>query len=363
MEKKVTILILILAVVIVTILIILSITSPQFSPSNSNLEECKTLEYNGENKINIVFFSDKQTAQKYSDYFLEISPFNQNKNSFNFFYIDSYIPKCELYKGIAILCYSNELIKKASSCPNDYIVVIRDEEQKIRSSAYMNVMSLNSRYPLAVFPHEFGHAFLTLAEEYVPASLPDNPKNCFQNCEEFTIKEGCYQGCSESNYFRSIDNGIMRTLNSESFGNFNEQLFESKINSLSKITAAAVQEFIDCTNQKYFLIKGQIISNEITILEKTIETGCVGGNGAGSFNFTIIKTTGEEIQGSDFNPGEVFTDSYFEQELSGEIIPYEIFILKVQIIENPKSLEIYKAGEKISEINLEEIGSYPCKNE
>ncbi|MFH1500824.1 MAG: hypothetical protein ABIE22_02660 [archaeon] len=359
MKKKVIMLSLILAIVIVLILLTLSLTSPQFSPS-TGLEDCKTISYNGKNKINIVFFSNEKQAKDYSEYFLTISPFNKNKGSFNFFYIDSYIPECEIYKGIALLCHSKEIIKKAASCPNDYIVVIQDQPKKIRSSAYMNVMSLNANYPKSVFPHEFGHAFLTLAEEYVPASLPDKPKNCVDNCEKFSQSDGCFEGCSESLYFRSINAGIMRTLSSESFGLFNEQLFQEKFQSTSKVTALAIENTAECEDQKYYLIKGQIIDDKITISEKSIQVGCVGGNGAGVFSFNITTTTGKTTQGNEFNPEDIFTDLY-EEELSGEVLLAQTFILKMPLVENGKNAELFKQDHKIFDINLEEINSRPCK--
>ena len=151
------------------------------------------------------------------------------KDNFNFYYIDNYQPKCEIYQDKALLCYNKDIVRKAASCPHDFIVVIKEDSRNIRSSAYMNVMSINSKHSLTVLLHEFGHVFVNLAEEYVPAKLPKKAKNCVDECTKFSIKDGCYEGCSKADYFRSINNGIMRTLSSTNFGIFNKKLITDKI--------------------------------------------------------------------------------------------------------------------------------------
>ena len=183
----------------IALIIFLLAPAPSSSPKSTNLETCQTLSYSSPEAANLVFFSEKSEAEKYSNYlFKEITPFKENKDSFNIYYITNYLPECELYQGIATLCYSKELTQKAASCPNDYIVVLDEQPSSIRSSSYMNVLSINKAHQLSVFPHEIGHAFANLAEEYVPAKLPRSQQNCVENCEEFNgINEDWEQGCSE----------------------------------------------------------------------------------------------------------------------------------------------------------------------
>ena len=359
--------------IIISILIIIIIASiiffntANFSPKQAEiLENCKTLIYNGEDKINIVFFSPKEQTKKYSNFLLATPPFDKNKDAFNFYYIADYSPACELYQGIAILCYSKELIKKASSCPNDYIVVLEDSPQNLRSSAYMNVMSLNINHPLSVFAHEFGHAFVNFAEEYVPAKIPSGSKNCVSKCGKFEpITDECFQGCSEEDYYRSIENGIMRTLLSKEYGKFDENLIQEKINEQSlKITGFAIDpDDVDCSQENYYLIEGKY-GQEISILERSIEAGCVGENGAGGFAFNLILDDNSILTSGEFNPELIFTDSQNEnqEQIQGEIYNSDItFLLKIPIIENSKTLEIIKDEQKISEINLEDMDARPCK--
>ena len=365
MEKKWIIIPIIVILIVSIILIIYFIKNNSFNQSPTNLEECKTISYNGENKINIVFFSSKENAEKYSNYFLTLNPFSENKDAFNFYYIDNYIPECETYKGIAILCYNEELIKKASSCPNDYIVIIKDSDFNMRSSSYMNVMSINSNHPLSVFPHEFGHAFMTLAEEYTPATIPRGAKNCQKSCEKFSINDGCYQGCSQDSYMRSIDNGIMRTLNSQDYGKFNAQLILDKIKKNSITTGNAIASETQCRDQKNYLIKGNYSQGQISILGKSIEPGCPGTtDNNGEIQYKLTTEDNTILATENFNPELIFTDaqSSDQQQIQGQ--PFErdgTFFLKLQIIPQAKNLEILKENEQLTQINLEDMKYRPCQ--
>jgi len=338
------------------------------SLSSTNLEKCNSLIYNAQAKTSLVFFSSKENAEKYANFFLQTKPFSDNKNNFNFNYIDSYNPKCEIYQGIATLCYSKEIIKKASSCPNDYIVVLDTQESKIRSSTYMNVLSLNSASQLSILTHEFGHAFANLADEYVPAELSSGSKNCVLDCKDFLNKsDGCFQGCSKTEYFRSIDSGVMRTLSSNNYGLFNEDLisgriFKSLINPLTGFAVENQENLIDCSSQKYYLIEAVYNDGTIEVKDKTIESGCPGSNGYGGFNYSIIKSDGSIVTENEFNPELIFTDVQLEEELQGEIIiSGKSFLLKVPIIKDSKELQISKDAQILSQINLQDIGARPCR--
>jgi len=93
----------------------------------------------------------------------------------------------------------------------------------------MNVISLNEALPVSVFAHEFGHVFANLADEYTPAKIPYGAKNCVKNCEEFSGVGNCFEGCSEENFFRSSEYSIMRTLNSQSYFEFNQKIISQEL--------------------------------------------------------------------------------------------------------------------------------------
>ncbi len=350
---------------LIMLIVISNSSSPNLSSENENiLEDCKTLQYNGNNKINIVFFSDSDISKDYVDYFLASSPYNLKKENFNFFYIDSYIPECEIYKGIAILCYSKDLVRKASSCPVDIIAVIKDSPPEIRSSSYMNVLSINIQHPKTVLLHEIGHSLANLADEYLPSQLPKKSKNCVEDCKDFKeLNEGCFSGCSESNRFRAIEEGVMRTLSSKSYGKFNELLINEKIDESSskgsEITSFAINKVVNCSEEEYALITGNYQNKNITIKDKTIEKGCLGNNGAGDFTYKINTET-TTLKEKEFNPEFIFTDNLE----TGSAIEYQgEFSLKIPIVEDAKSLEILKEEQIIAETSLSDISSRPCKIE
>ncbi len=368
MQNKTYILIVLSFLILIGVAIAFLVTTETetLSPSSNsskNLEECQTLTYSSPQAINLVFFSEKSDAQAYSDYLAEIKPFDQNP--LNIYYIPNYIPECKLYKEIAVLCYSKELVKKAASCPNDYLVVLKEEPSNIRSSAYMNVLSINTRHPKSVFPHEIAHALANLAEEYIPATLPSGQKNCVSSCNKFPEEiNSCEIGCSKDSYYRSINSGIMRTLSSNEYGIYDENLIQERINSqtsASQITGRAIYE--DCQDQKYYLIDAIYNSqqNTIQVQSQTIEPGCVGGNGYGNFNYNLYNNQDMLIDSSSFNSELIFTDAPNEIEISGEIYENDgPFMLKISAIPDVKKLEIAHK-DKITEINIQGIGSRPCR--
>ena len=366
MDKK------LLGVIALTIIVILLFITfiiisqkTKLSPLKQEiLENCNNLIYNNPEAINLVFFSNKKQAEEYSDFFFKTSPFDKNKKSFNIYYIDDYIPKCELYKEVAILCYSKELIKKSASCPNDYVIVIKNENPEIRSSSYMNVLSINKEHPLSVLIHEFGHSFANLAEEYTPADIPSGSKNCVFKCEDFgDKKDGCFKGCSKNNAFRSIESGVMKTLSTNDYGIFDERLILNRIEEKTPkgITGNVISSALNCSQNHYYLIEAVYDGIKINLNKKSIEVGCIGDNGAGPFSYNIIKKNGEIIRGNEFNPELIFTDVQGNETIIGETYKQEgPFLLKIPVIDNSKTLEINKNSQKIGEINLKDIGARPC---
>lgn len=191
---------------------------------------CKIISENPGKKINIVFFTEKENPDKateYSNYITDSFPFNNSKEKFNFYYGGT--AKCKLIQESILFCYSRELIRKSSQCKNDFIVVLSSNPSNIRSSAYGNVISLNTNQPKNVFLHEFGHAFSNLADEYVPSTIPKGAKNCAKKCDSFN-NIGCFQGCSQDSFFRSSENSLMRTLRTNDFGELNIQIIQDTLN-------------------------------------------------------------------------------------------------------------------------------------
>ena len=361
----------IIALVFIILIFLLAKNKNIEKSPTTGLAECKTISYNGKGKTSIVFFSSKQEAEKYKNALFEISPFNENKNEFNFYYIDDYQPECEIYKGVALLCYNRELVKKAASCPNDIIVVVKDENSRIRSSAYMNVININSKLQTSVFAHEFAHVFANLADEYVPAELPSKAKNCQSDCDKFSVKDGCFEGCSKNNYFRSINAGLMKTLYSKTLGLFNEKLISERINkkenSQSKITGKQIDEQANCENQNYYLVEANYDAvGNIVLISKSLENGCFGNNFEGDYISYGILADGTEINLGSFNPVFIFTDFQSEEQttIEGEVFVNDndkSFLLKLPADKSITKIIIKdEATNKQTEISLEDMGARPC---
>lgn len=251
---------------------------PSLQASPSNLEECKELKFSEENAINLVFFATEGATKKYSDFLFSVEPLKENKEKFNIYYIDNFLPKCDIYKDVAILCYSRELIKKAASCPNDYIFVLKQDDFEIRSSSYQNVMSINTIHPKTVIQHELGHAFANFAEEYTPANIPIGSENCQSSCKGFYLEtDGCFKECSKSDFFRSIDEGNMRTLDSDNYGKFNIFLMNREIEkqygkkSSSLIIGRQISEIKDCRRQTYYVA---VLDENGNVVGKSRQVGC-----------------------------------------------------------------------------------------
>ena len=143
-------------ILLVVVGIFIFLYNPFIFYSGKESPSCEKIFYSGnsDEKVDIVFFTSGVSRNKlkgYIDSLFEFEPFDKQKNNFNFFYLDEKI-NCEL-KYSALFCYSLDLIQKSSGCPNDFIVVVSDESDGIRSSAYMNVISINDKLPISVFPH------------------------------------------------------------------------------------------------------------------------------------------------------------------------------------------------------------------
>lgn len=213
---------------------------------------CISLRYNRDinRAIDIVFLGSgykdsselAKDAQDYISEFLSVEPLKSEGELFNFFMADDNV-ECTIDNWIS--CDQFQASRIASRCPNDFIVVlvprdrIRNVLNPVRSSAIANVLSLNTADNRMVMPHEFGHAFSGLADEYVDEEFYQSIRfraaeypNCDEeNCAKWKGKRntGCFEGCSLSSYFRPTSDSIMRSLRSKEFGPVNEDAIRSSL--------------------------------------------------------------------------------------------------------------------------------------
>lgn len=334
--------------------------------SPTNLENCKSLgELNS--GINFLFFADEATTREYSDYFFSSKPFDQYTDAFNVFYIDpaEYVPTCELYNGVALFCDSKELTKKAASCPNDYLIVLEDRPEEIRSSSYKNVVSIVKEHPKEVLLHEMGHAFVNLGEEYVDnnAKVPKGSKNCQEDCSLFD--EGmCFLGCTKSSLYRSINEGVMRTLSVSDFGSYNEDLIKERVaderDGNSFFTGNVIsEEHFDCSKQEYYLV-GVKNGNIVSVSE---EIGCAGTPGYGSDTIQVVLESGQILK-EYFSNEIIFTTNPGSESGIGEQYYPEDLVTYVKVPKISDSEFIQVTGSEglvTGSFDVASIGYYPVK--
>lgn len=218
--------------------------------------KCSVL-YNGEGeeKIDVVFLGLRyeeneklsEDATRYiNNVFGKVEPFKSNKEKFNFFQVNKPVKNCKITSYIK--CNNQEIKKLASSCPNDYIIILAersnlvDMANPVRSSAVSNLVKINTADNPLVVAHEFGHVFGGLADEYVDQSYYsqfDLNAEELPNCAEYPCEKwdemsntNCYKGCSVNSFYRPTKNSIMRYYykdGGETFGPVNIKALKEKI--------------------------------------------------------------------------------------------------------------------------------------
>ena len=163
---------------------------------------------------------------------LSVEPFKSNQLKFNFYSIDEFYDiNCNTGSDY-LLCDNGYANKIASSCPHDYVIVLSQQdpfsqEAYLRSSAYINVGSINTADNRLVLAHEFGHLFGSLADEYITGEEEVDAPNCdVVTCPKWYGKfdgVGCFKGCTNLKMYRSTENSIMRDYSiSNEYGPVNE---------------------------------------------------------------------------------------------------------------------------------------------
>lgn len=222
---------------------------------------CTTLVNNGSpaDKLDIVFIADQYTIAAMPTfvasssaayiYLLGLKPFDEQNAKINIHRVDSPVNLgCAGWSTNQPNCVGSNIAPIANLCPGDRTIVMVN--RSFRSYAYFGgfaIVAMDSRFKGTV-AHEFGHSFGLLADEYVDNNVPDygiGYVNASVNCDTSPVcvkwrtpqtpqgallpGTGCYLGCTYRNtYYRSINNGIMRSPTVRDYGVIN-------INQLNKL--------------------------------------------------------------------------------------------------------------------------------
>ncbi len=227
---------------------------------------------------------------RFSKYILEFSPFSQYKTKINIWGIKLFseesgtdIPGANIYKNTAIessfYTFDSEryltvtdihnLSQKTSNVPYDYIIVLVNSEKYGGGGIYnfWAVTSVDNPKSELVMMHEFGHSFAGLADEYYTSDVSyedyfdlqtepweknittlvdfeskwknllkkDTPiPTQIEDAEKYPI--GVYEGGGyvAKGVFRSSENSLMKTLESEGYNEVSKNCIESVINHFSE---------------------------------------------------------------------------------------------------------------------------------
>ena len=238
--------VIVLLIFIVSIFFILRVNNTSVDGTKRS-SDCFIIKEGETGKGNLVFlpygysdnkkFLDDIDVYVNGEYgFKNLEPFKSNFENINFYSVIGENIKCDVIDN-TIICDDLSTKNAVSKCPNDYVVVLYDRDSikdfivPIRSSAYLNLASINTADHVLVLPHEFAHICCSLADEYVEEGISVDLSE-FENCDVIECPRwtwfegtGCYQGCGEINFYRSIETGIMRNyLTSNQFGLWNEYL-------------------------------------------------------------------------------------------------------------------------------------------
>ncbi|MDO8667747.1 MAG: M64 family metallopeptidase [bacterium] len=214
--------------------------------TNPSGTTCTSVVDNGDSddKLDIVYIGDNYTAndltafaatvKTFSDAFLATEPFMTQKAKINIHRIDNTVDlRCDYgYGGIArlISCDDRAFVRSivASACDfyPDEIIVLMNSDIYGGGGYIGDHFAMSYKGDSGVAIHEFGHSFAGLRDEYTAyqgngsAGTNDDP-NCDDTagCVKWSsISNQClpasepWGGCTYDNWYRSIDNGIMRVI-------------------------------------------------------------------------------------------------------------------------------------------------------
>ncbi|MBT4630989.1 hypothetical protein HOC06_02090 [Candidatus Woesearchaeota archaeon] len=216
-----------------------------------------------ENSINIVFLGTeyknleqfREDSEKFMLSFLSVVPHNSYRDRFNFFRVENFGDYgCEY--DDAVVCDPKLVQRSAVMCPGqdmNVVLVSRDKVNNffkhLRSSAWHNLVSLNSVDDPLVLAHEWGHIGPDFADEYVfGGRINWDAPNCdseYSTCPKFSVvdESECHVGCVNDKNSRSVFYGIMSNYwKSDRFGPYNEWYIEKFILEKTKATVGDIEE-------------------------------------------------------------------------------------------------------------------------
>jgi len=219
--------------------------------SISDKPSCTPVEISGtpEDKMDLVIVADQYPSfdgfsnlvNSAKNYLFAIKPFDVQKSKINIHRVNSPVNfRCAGYGSSAVdankYCSYSYIYNAASVCPLDTPVVFVNTSG--RSWASKRSFAVVFGGSASVMVHEFGHSFAGLDDEYVEsaASIATSTVAASINCDTDAACSkwagvegaGCFNGCDyRTGFYRSVNNGIMRTSGTTDFGAVNTRHINS----------------------------------------------------------------------------------------------------------------------------------------
>ncbi len=242
--------------------------------------------------INIVFLGTgyedvvefRADSEKFMSSFLNVAPHNLYRDRFNFFRIEAFDDFGCSYDD-AIICNPQLVQQEAIKCPGQDVNVVLTNRGKtedffshLRSSAWLNLASINSADDPLVLVHEIGHIGYNFADEYVyGGDITWDAPNCDPeklSCPMFSDVDGseCIVGCVNQEYARSVYYGIMSNYwKSPKFGNYDEWWIENYL--LENTKGGGEHEFGGDPNEgptDVYVVKGECTTDGECTIEEVV---------------------------------------------------------------------------------------------
>lgn len=216
---------------------------PQPQPQPQPAGPCTTVVNNGSpsDKLDIVFVGDNYAGDSakfandvtaHANELFSITPFDIYRNRINIHRVTNPADVGCTFSGRDINCDLTRVSREASACPNDQVVVLYNTNRWGGAAIGLlhgGISLVASAYPW-ITVHELGHSFGGLWDEYDYVGSAQGDITTAPNCDNDNTcpkwssipNTGCFRGCATNSFYRSIDNGLMRTANSRVFGIVNE---------------------------------------------------------------------------------------------------------------------------------------------
>ncbi|MEO0087879.1 MAG: M64 family metallopeptidase, partial [candidate division WOR-3 bacterium] len=246
-------------------------------------------------------------VQNFSTYLVtQYEPFISRVSQIRFNYVDNTQDLGCNYNGRLIICNTSLITQKVNSAsvPYDIIGVIVNNSNYGGAGYFEMAVAYNGAWGKQVFVHELGHSLGELNDEYLcNYSGFRTDRNCYNGVppnpawQGIVPAESYYPECNYSNWYRSTQDSIMRSIDKEYFNPISIKLINEKIDYYASAKATLIfilkpQGIINCQGKPSRTIKisGGNLNNkavEFVCTQNGFYQGRIYGLNAGSYNIAV----------------------------------------------------------------------------